>query len=255
MKVIIDQSANELIVEGDAVTRYPLYSDEAFKILSHHWLKVGWNQKYTYTFSWLGRPVIQMPEDLIRLQEVIYRLQPDVIVEMGVAHGGSLIFYAGLCKILEKGRVIGVDIEIRPHNRKALESHFLFPYITLIESSSILPETVNMVRSLIQPSEKVLVLLDSNHTREHVRQELEMYHPLVTKDSYIAVADGVMQDLYDVPRGSENWRTDNPVEAVKDFLLSHPEFQWERPQWLFNESTLDFDITYFPSGWLKKIQA
>ena len=105
-------------------------------------MRVGWNQKYQYTFSWMGRPVIQLPEDMMRMQEVIYRLQPDLIVETGVAHGGSLIFYASLCKAIGKGRVVGIDIEIRPHNRMAIESHPLAGLITLIEGSSIAPEVV-----------------------------------------------------------------------------------------------------------------
>src|SRR5947208_912335 len=124
MKLTLDTAAKTLLMETEQGKReLSLYSDEAFELISDQWLKVGWNQKYPYTFSWMGRPIIQLPEDMIRIQEVIYRVRPDVIVETGVAHGGSLIYYASLCKAMESGRVVGIDIEIRPHNRKAIENH------------------------------------------------------------------------------------------------------------------------------------
>src|SRR5512143_3749778 len=137
MRITIDTEAQTLHCDDAAGSRtLPLYSDRAFELLSRQWLKVGWNQKYPYTFSWMGRPIIQLPEDIVRIQEVVYRVKPDVVIETGVAHGGSLILSASLCKLLGNGRVIGVDIDIRPHNRKAIEAHELFPLITLIEGSS-----------------------------------------------------------------------------------------------------------------------
>src|SRR5437667_12188042 len=118
MKLTIDSEKAVLVKEDSgSIQSVPLYSKEAFELVSHAWLVLGWSQKYSYTFTWMGRPIIQIPEDLLRVQEVVYRLRPDVIVETGVAHGGSLIFYASLCKLLGKGRVVGVDVEIRPHNR------------------------------------------------------------------------------------------------------------------------------------------
>lgn len=180
-----------------------LYSKEAFEILSKEWVKVGWNEKYTYTFSWFGRPIIQMPEDMIRIQELIYKLKPDVIVETGVAHGGSLIYYASICRAIGKGRVVGVDIEIRPHNRNSIEEHELYPLITLIEGSSVEESTLEKVKNCINHGEKVLVILDSCHTRDHVYNELKMYSELVSKEFYIVVQDGIMEDLYDVPRGQK----------------------------------------------------
>jgi cephalosporin hydroxylase len=136
MKLVIDTDNQTLVIEdkGQRVS-VDLYSKSAFEIISQQWLKVGWSQKYPYVFSWLGRPIIQIPEDMIRVQEVIYQVKPDVIVETGIAHGGSLIFYASLCKAMSKGRVVGVDIEIRPRNRRAIETHELFPLITLIEGA------------------------------------------------------------------------------------------------------------------------
>ena len=141
MKLTIDTDGRILIEEaaGRRVT-WPLYSKEAFERISRQWLRVGWNQRYLYTFTWMGRPVIQLPEDLLRAQEVVYRVRPDVLIETGVAHGGSLVFYASLFKAMNHGRVIGVDAEIRPHNRVAIERHELSRLITLVEGDSISPD-------------------------------------------------------------------------------------------------------------------
>jgi cephalosporin hydroxylase len=155
MKLTIDTTADVLIREdGNEAQTLPLNSPEAFQLLSEQWLRIGWYQKYSYSFSWLGRPIIQLPEDLVRIQEVIHQQQPDVIIETGVAHGGSLVFYASLCKAMDHGRVVGIDIEIRPHNRKAIEAHPLADYITLIEGSSIDPATVTRVRQQVRPGER-----------------------------------------------------------------------------------------------------
>ncbi|HEY3274287.1 MAG TPA: CmcI family methyltransferase, partial [Methanocella sp.] len=182
----------------------------------------------------------------------IYRLKPDVIVETGVAHGGSLILYASLMRSVGKGRVLGIDIEIKPHNRKAIETHELAEYITLIEGSSTDPAVIQKVRSLIKPGETVMVVLDSNHSKRHVFEELEQYHSLVTPGSYIVATDGIMKDLCDVPSGKDSWAQDNPCEAAREFLKIHPEFALEPPAWSFNESKLDASITYWPDSWLKK---
>lgn len=253
MKLTIDTENNTLIIEeGQKQRNIALYSKEAFEIITKLWLKTGWNQKYTYTFSWLGRPIIQLPEDLIRIQEVIYQVKPDVIVETGIAHGGSLIYYASLFKTMGKGRVIGVDIEIRPHNRKAIENHELYPLITMIEGNAIAAETVEQVKSLIKPGETVMIVLDSCHTKEHVLKELEAYHDLVTSGSYIVATDGIMESLSDVPRGNPEWLHDNPKAAAEEFVKNHPEFILEQPKWIFNESELSNNITHWPGAWLKK---
>lgn len=253
MKILIDTSEKTLIVDeaGKEIT-IPLYSKKAFELISDEWLKVGWSQKYPYTFSWMGRPVIQLPEDMIRIQEVIYQVKPDLIIETGVAHGGSLIYYASLFKAMGKGRVIGIDIEIRSHNRKAIESHELIDYITLIEGSSTAPDIVSKVKSNIKPGEKVLVILDSNHTKQHVADELQAYCEFVTKDSYIVATDGSMKDLYDVPRGSADWVWNHPTAAAAEFAELHPEFILEQPTWPFNESELTENITHWPGAWLRR---
>jgi cephalosporin hydroxylase len=250
MRVIIDTESKQL--EGDR-KGLDLYSDEAFRVLSDLWLKVGWNQKYTYTYSWLGVPVIQLPEDVMRYQEAVFSLKPDVIIETGVAHGGSAILSASLCKLIGKGRVIAIDIEIRPHNRKRIEAHPLFDLITLIEGSSTAPEVVAQVRSLIKPGETVMVVLDSDHSYGHVMSELQSYAPLVTPGSWIIATDGVMRDLEDVPRGKIGWRTDNPANAANDFAKANPSFRLQEPAWPFNESTLKGNITHWPDAWLRRV--
>lgn len=254
MKLTIDTDSSSLTISDQGTERtLELYSDEAFDAISRQWVRVGWNQRYQYNFSWMGRPIIQLPEDMVRTQEVIHRIQPDVIIETGVAHGGSLVYYASLCKILGKGRVVGIDIEIRPHNRQAIEAHPLASYITLIEGSSVEKGVVDRVKSLVQPGETVLVLLDSNHTREHVRAELEAYHGLVTPGSYIVATDGIMFDLYDVPRGHASWVDDHPKAAALDFLATHQEFVLQQPEWPFRESELTENITHWPGAWLRRL--
>lgn len=258
MKITIDTD-NALIVSDDAGkrTEVPLYSKEGFELITHWWVKVGWNEKYPYAFSWMGRPIIQMPEDMIRTQEVIYNVRPDVIVETGVAHGGSLIYYASLMKAFGiEGKVIGIDIEIRPHNRKAIEAHELFdPYITLVEGSSIDAQIVDQVHTMVKPQEqKILVILDSCHTKAHVAAELEAYHDLVSVDSYIVATDGSMKDLHDVPRGNPEWVWDHPTAAAAEFVEKHEAFVVEQPQWPFNESELEHNITHWPGAWVRRVR-
>lgn len=253
MKVLIDTEAKTLVLHDPAgQAPLDLYSDEAFNLLSALWVKVGWNQKYTYTFSWMGRPVIQFPEDMIRVQEAIWAIKPDVVIETGVAHGGSLIYYASLFAAMGKGRVIGVDIEIRPHNRAAIEAHHLFDRITLIEGSSTAPEVVEQVRSHVKPGDTVLVILDSNHSYAHVRDELAAYADMVSVGSYIVATDGLMRDLADVPRGQPGWETDNPATAAEEFAAARDDFALELPERPFNESTLQAPVTHWPSAWLRR---
>lgn len=253
MKLVIDTAAKTLTQESEtAQTVFDLYSKEAFDLISGQWLKVGWDQKYSYTFSWLGRPIVQLPEDMVRLQEVIYRVRPNVIIETGVAHGGSLIYYASLSKLIGGARVIGIDIEIRPQNRVAIEAHELSDLITLIEGSSTSADVVSKAHSLVEPGEIVLVILDSNHSRSHVAAELEAYHDLVTPGSYIVATDGVMKDLHDVPNGRAEWEEDNPTAAAAEFAERHPEFLLEQPPWVFNESNLTDNVTHWPGAWLRR---
>jgi len=231
----------------------PLYSTRAFELLTEEWLRVGWNEKYPYTFSWMGIPVIQLPEDMIRTQEVIWRVKPDVIVECGVAHGGGAIFYASLCKAMGKGRVIGVEVEFRGNHKEQIEQHPMGDVITIVVGSSIDPTIVKKVKNLIKPGETVLVILDSNHTKAHVAAELEAYHDLVSIDSYIVATDGCMEWLSDVPRGKEEWKVDNPAAAAREFVAMHKNFAIEQPAWPFNESNLSKNITHWPDAWIRRV--
>src|SRR5579864_4043064 len=241
---LVSHTLFAVYADGTTAT-FPLYGLESFRIISHLWIKAGWASKFSFNFAWMGRPIIQLPEDLLMVQEVIYKVRPDVIIETGVAHGGSSVFYASLFEIFSHGRVISIDIEIRSHNRKALEAHPLKKRITLIEASSTAPDTLQAVRALISPGEKVMVILDSNHTKDHVLRELELYGPLVASGSYIVAADGNMDDLHDVPGGQSDWVTNNPKVAVHEFLASHPEFE-------IDPEPTRLGTTYWPDGYLRR---
>lgn len=254
-KITIDTDTSELQLDDNGIlSQHALGSPEAFAVLSKLWLRAGWDTKYVYSFAWLGRPIIQLPEDLLRIQEVIYRVQPDIIIETGVAHGGSLVFYANLCQGIGHGQVIGVDIEIRPHNRAAIEAHPLFKYITLIEGSSTDTDVLDQIKAHIPAAARVLVMLDSNHSAEHVLAELQAYSPLVSVDSYIVAADGIMQDLADAPRSEPDWTTNNPVTAAREFVAQNPDFVIEEPPFPFNEGQIEQRVTYWPSGFIKRVR-
>ncbi len=253
-RVVIEGDTVEIIEPGGAPRTVPIGSAEAFRAIGDAWLRSGWDAKYVYSFTWLGRPVIQNPEDMFRLQEVIYAVAPDVIIETGVAHGGALVFYASLCRAAGRGRVIGVDVEIRPHNRAALGTHPLADMITLVEGSSIDPSTVAVVRGRVRPGERVMVLLDSCHAKAHVRAELEAYAPLVTVGSYIVAMDGIMGALAGAPRSADDWSWNNPREAVLDFTGAHPEFAAGAPPFAFNEGAVKTRVTYWPDGYLRRVR-
>jgi cephalosporin hydroxylase len=241
-------------VDGDTRKEFNLGSPEAFAVLSQLWLRSGWGNKHVYTFTWLGRPMIQLPEDMIRLQEVIYRLQPDVIIETGVAHGGSLMFYASLCKLMERGRVIGVDLDIRSANRAAIEAHPIAGFIKLVEGDSIDPATVEKVTAEVRPGETVIVLLDSCHTQAHVRAELGAYSNLVSVGSYVVAMDGIMQELAGAPRTRPDWTWNNPQSAAREFVAANPDFRIEEPEFVFNESNISKRVTYWPGAFIKRLK-
>jgi cephalosporin hydroxylase len=250
----IDLEAGWVEVEAPGGPRkHPLSSAEAFSILSRAWLRGGWDTKYVYSFTWMGRPIIQLPEDMVRIQEVIYSVRPDVLIETGVAHGGSLIFYASLFKAMGRGRVIGVDIEIRPHNRSAIEKHELFSQIELIESDSIDPATIARVKASIRPSERTMVVLDSHHTKAHVLAELRAYSSMVSPGSYIVATDGIMGDLVGAPRSSADWGWNNPKEAAAEFARENPAFKMEEPVFPFNEGLVRERVTYWPGAFLRRL--
>jgi cephalosporin hydroxylase len=247
-------SDDQFVIKGNAlITVTPegsrevdLYSPDGFKLLSGLWVKSGWQQRISYELTWMGIPIIQLPEDILMMQELIWALRPDVIVETGTAHGGTAVFYASILELLGKGHVVSIDIEIRESNRLAIQAHPMSKRISLIEGSSADERVVAQVRRLIQPRDRVLVALDSNHTYAHVREELERYSQVVTPGSYLIVFDGVMEILTDAPSGSPTWISDSPASAIRDFLSTHPEFKIDP---LYNRLT----VTYCPRGFLKRL--
>lgn len=225
------------------------------KQAAHAFTEASTAPKYSYNFSWLGRPIIQYPQDIVAMQELIWLVQPDLIVETGIAHGGSLVFYASLLELnaLSGGpsdaRVLGIDIDIRAHNRAALEAHPLYRRIDTIEGSSLSPDIISEVTEVAQGRRRVLVCLDSNHTRDHVLAELLAYAPLTSVGSYCVVFDTIIEDLPkemypDRPWGPGN----NPRTAVEEFLRDHPEFQADRS---IDNKLL---ISVAPGGYLKRLQ-
>lgn len=252
-RLVVDFERESVEVEDGAGSRsMPLGSSEGFRAVSDAWLRAGWDVKYVYGFTWLGRPMIQLPEDMIRLQEVIYQVKPDVIIETGIAHGGSLVFSASLCRLIGRGRVVGIDIEIRPHNREAIETHPLHSLITMIQGSSVDPEVVRQVRDQVRPGDTVLVLLDSNHARAHVLAELEAYGPLVTPGSYIVAMDGIMEKVVGAPRTEPDWAWNNPRQAALQYAANHSEFAVEEPVIPFNEGSVRTRVTYWIDAFLRR---
>lgn len=201
---------------------------EALKEDSKQWIRTSWTNKISYEITWLGIPIIQIPEDIIIMQELIFNVKPNIVIESGIAHGGSLIFYSSLLELLGKGKVIGVDIEIRKHNREAIESHPMSKRIKLIEGSSTNPAVIKKVEEQIDPGSTVLVYLDSNHTKAHVLEELKAYSDFVTPGSYIVVFDTIMPDLVGLPGSQESWDKDNPMEAIKEFLEMNNDFEIDK---------------------------
>ena len=252
--IIDERDATVVVRDGDGERTLAMSSPEAFAAVSKAWLRAGWDVKHVYSFTWMGRPVIQLPEDMVRLQELIWTTRPDVIVETGVAHGGSLIFYASLFEAMGSGRVVGVDIEIRPHNRQAIEAHPMFHRIQLIEGSSTAPEVVSEVRGTIRNDETVMVILDSNHSRTHVLNELRAYAPLVAPGGYLIATDGIMQEVVGAPRSAPDWDTNNPQQAARDFVAENGDFQIEEPAWLFNEGAARDRVTYWPSCYVRRVR-
>ena len=206
--------------------------------------------RYSYNFTWLGRPIVQYPQDIMAMQEIIWRVQPDLIIETGIAHGGSLIFYASMLELIGgTGRVLGIDIDIREHNRQAIEAHPMFKRITMIEGSSIEQSTVDRVMVFARHAKRVLVVLDSNHTHDHVLNELELYSPFVTRGSYLVVFDSVVEDMPADAFPDRPWgRGNNPKTAVWEFLKTNDRFAIDK------EVENKLLITVAPDGYLKCIK-
>lgn len=237
--------------------------NEGLKSCAHSFMKASLAPQYSYNFSWMGRPIIQYPQDMQAMQELIWSIKPDLIIETGIAHGGSLIFSASMlalldmCDAIEAGekldprisrrKVLGIDIDIRAHNRAAIEAHPMATRIQMIQGSSIAPEVIEQVRQVAKGYQRILVCLDSNHTHDHVLAELQAYAPLASKGSYCVVFDTVVEDMPRELSGDRPWGPgNNPKTAAREYLKTHPEFEIDRS---IQHKLL---ITVAPDGYLKR---
>ncbi len=235
--------------ENECEDRVRTYAgDERLQALSCEWVRKSWSEKYSYNFRWLGRPIIQLPQDIIAMQEIIWEVQPDLIVETGIAHGGSLIFNASMLELIGgSGEVLGIDIDIREHNRKEIEKHSMFKRIRMIQGSSIDPEVVDDVKRFAEQKKRVLVCLDSNHEKDHVLEEMRAYCGLVSIGSFMVVFDTIVEELAGIKGSKDDFETNNPRAAIRVFLSENSDFKVIE-NW--NHKLL---ITHNPNGFLQRI--
>ena len=254
----VDQFAQE---RRDRLAGYA--QDTAFQTLSRDWLQASMQRQYVYNFDWMGRPIIQYPQDMVAMQELVWRVRPDLIIETGIAHGGSLVLSASLLALLDmsdaieagttmdprasRRKVLGVDIDIRAHNRAAIEAHPMASRIAMIQGSAIAPEVVQQVHEFTQGYQRVLVCLDSMHTHDHVLGELNAYAPLVTPGSYCVVFDTFVEDMPPQFFADRPWDVgNNPKTAVHQWLAGHPEFEIDA------EMEQRLQVTVAPHGFLRR---
>lgn len=239
----IEEFKNEVAQRVESYGQHQALKDAAatFNIISNQ-------EKYSYNFTWMGRPIIQYPQDMIAMQELIWRIQPDLIIETGIAHGGSLIYYASLMELVGKGHVLGIDIDIREHNRKEIEAHPMAKRISMIQGSSIDQGIVDQVKEFASSYQTIMVCLDSNHTHDHVLKELEYYAPFTSVNSYCVVFDTIVEDM---PKGMYDrpWDVgDNPKTAVWEYLKTHSEFEIDHAI----DNKLLISVT--PEGYLRRVK-
>ena len=226
-----------------------LGGDAALREASQAWIEHSSAHNYTYNFRWMGRPIIQFPQDIVAMQEVIWTVQPELIIETGIAHGGSLIFHASMLELLGHGEVLGVDIDIREHNKAAIEAHPMMKRIRMIQGSSIDEEIARQVHQFAEGKSPVIVVLDSNHTHDHVLRELELYASLVRKGSYLFVLDTGIEDADETLFTNRPWgKGNNPKSAVQAFLAANDRFVVDQ------EIDNKLLITCAPGGYLKCIK-
>ena len=233
-----DECRDEIALQG---------TDARLRDLSRAWLNASARTKYSYHFEWMGRPIIQYPQDMLAMQEIIWRVKPEIIVETGIAHGGSLVFYASILELIGQGEVLGIDIDIRAHNRAAIEDHPMARRIRLVQGSSIDAAIADVARQAAA-GKRTLVVLDSNHTHDHVAAELKLYAPLTSVGSYCVVMDTVVEDMPEGSFPNRPWgQGNNPKTAVLEFIKDHPEFQID------HEVDNKLMVSVAPSGYLRRV--
>ena len=238
----------------NSLRKYVLTKDDKniqqLKEVGLEWLVASVQNRLSYEIDWLGMPIIQTPEDLILLQELIFNVQPDVVIETGIAHGGGLIYYASLLELLNRGKVIGVDIEIREHNRKAIEAHPMFKRIEMIEGDSVSAQTVQEIRKRVPKGSQVIVCLDADHTKDHVLRELELYQDFIAPGGYFVVFDTAASELAKMgvlEKELDKYIDNGPKEAVDEFLEMNGSFKIDEK---FNR----LYVTHTKDGYLKRIK-
>lgn len=241
------------------------YPNSEIQHAADEFMRASTQPKYSYNFTWMGRPIIQYPQDMVAMQELIWSIKPDLIIETGIAHGGSLIFSASMlaqldmCDAIEAGvsfnpkesrrKILGIDIDIRSHNREAIEAHPMSSRIQMIQGSSIAPEIIEQVKQVASGHSRVLVCLDSNHTHEHVLAELQAYAPLASVGSYCVVFDTLIEDMQEDTYPDRPWsKGNNPKTAVWEWLKTHTKFEIDKS---IQHKLL---ITVAPDGYLKRIR-
>lgn len=249
---------------SDCESRVNSYPGSELASAANLFMTASTKPKYSYNFHWMGRPIIQYPQDIVAMQEIIWQVRPDLIIETGIAHGGSLIFSASMLALLDltdaidskasfnpgesQRKVLGIDIDIRQHNREAIDAHPMSRFIQTIQGSSIDGDTIQQVQAIAGSYQRILVCLDSNHTHEHVLAELEAYAPLTSKGSYCVVFDTIIEDLPAHMYPDRPWGLgDNPKTAVWEYLKTHPEFAID------HSIDKKLQITVAPDGYLKRI--
>ena len=225
-----------------------LKRDTGLQALSRAWVREISPHKYAYNFSWMGRPIIQFPQDMIAMQEILWSVKPDLVIEAGVAHGGSIVYYASLLELMGHGEVLGVDIDIRAHNRESIESHAMARRIKLIQGSSIEADTILQVHEMAR-GKRVVVVLDSNHTHEHVLAELRAYAPLVCEGGYCVVMDTIVEHMPESMFPDRPWGPgNNPMTAVQAYLKENDHFRID------DDIDAKLLITVAPSGYLRRVR-
>jgi len=249
----------------ECALRVSSYPESDLQKIARDFMRASTQPKYSYNFSWMGRPIIQYPQDIIAMQELIWSIKPDLIIETGIAHGGSLVFSASMLAQLDivdaieannafnprvsNRKVLGIDIDIRSHNRRAIENHSMASRIQMIQGSSVEPEIIEQVRQIAAGYKRILVCLDSNHTHDHVLAELEAYAPLASTGSYCVVFDTIVDDLPGEMFPERPWGPgNNPKTAVRKYLKTHPEFE------LDSQIDNKLLISVAPNGYLKRVE-